>query len=372
MPTTFHSDMKNPLQNAVDERSKKLEMEFISEHKMDHNFNALLVGKPFRYTDLCVITGGDDGTIRVFTTKNNLRNWNLEEISKLESKGGPVQCLHLHNVTKFGSCDMIVGDSKGTLTIFSNEQILNRRILSQDCIIALTVDVDHAGNLAIVVGDGEGGVTAVSPYGSLWKIRLQDARKQMYKEIGQRVSVKCMLSVQLPAANGLPVSYIIVSDTCKNIFILQNGMVVHTLHMTSVVTAMTSGYFIPIMPPPFSPTQSFSSPRSLQPARQSQVALGTEEGSIFVLSNFQLQPYASVRLPITNLLSFPNNGCPEKTDFLLCSGHFNALMVFDQQEIVHRLETKEWIHTVSCSYDDKHVVLGMLDNTISIYRLASI
>lgn len=38
-----------------------------------------------------------------------------------------------------------------------------------------------AGNLAIVVGDGEGGVTAVSPYGSLWKIRLQDASKQMYK-----------------------------------------------------------------------------------------------------------------------------------------------------------------------------------------------
>ncbi|KAK3715064.1 hypothetical protein QZH41_012133, partial [Actinostola sp. cb2023] len=132
------------------------------------------------YKELCVITGGDDGTIRVYTTKNNLKTWNFEEISKLESKGGPVQCLHLHNVTKFGSTDLIVGDSKGTLTIFSNEQILNRRILSQGCITTLTVDVDYAGNLAIVVGDAEGGVTAMSPYGSLWKIRLQDAWKQMH------------------------------------------------------------------------------------------------------------------------------------------------------------------------------------------------
>jgi hypothetical protein len=53
-----------------------------------------------------------------------------------------VQCLHLHNVTKFGSTDLIVGDSKGTLTIFSNEQILNRRILSHGSITSLTVDED--------------------------------------------------------------------------------------------------------------------------------------------------------------------------------------------------------------------------------------
>lgn len=41
--------MKNPLQNAVNEGSTKIEIEFVSEHKMDHNFNALLVGKPFRF-----------------------------------------------------------------------------------------------------------------------------------------------------------------------------------------------------------------------------------------------------------------------------------------------------------------------------------
>lgn len=182
-----------------------------------------------------------------------------------------------------------------------------------------------------------------------------------------------MLSVHLQTSNGLPVNYIIVSDNCKNLFILQNGMVVYKLQVPSVVTAMTSGYFIPIMPPPFSPSQSFSSPRSLLPSRQSQVAIGTEEGSIFVLSNFQLQPYASVHLPVTNLVSFPNDECPDTTDLLLCAGHFNALMVFDQQELVHRLQTNEWIHTVSCSYDDnqRHVVLGLLDNTVLTYKLSN-
>jgi len=180
-----------------------------------------------------------------------------------------------------------------------------------------------------------------------------------------------MLSVRLQTSNGVPINYILVSDNCKNLFILQNGMVVYRLQVTSVVTAMTAGYFIAIMPPPFSPSQSFGSPRLQSPSRQSQVALGTEEGSIYVLSNFQLHPYASVHLPITNLASLPNDGCPESIDFVMCAGHFNALVVFEGQELVHRLETKEWIHTVSCTHDNnqRHVVLGMLDNTVSTYRV---
>lgn len=60
----------------------------------------------------------------------------------LESKGGPIQSLTLHDVTKFGSIDVISGDSRGTMTILSNGQILDRRHLSDHSINSLQVDED--------------------------------------------------------------------------------------------------------------------------------------------------------------------------------------------------------------------------------------
>ena len=58
----------------------------------------------------------------------------------LETKGGPVQSLVLDDVTKFGSIDLISGDSKGTVTIFCNGQILNRQSVSGYSINCLQVD----------------------------------------------------------------------------------------------------------------------------------------------------------------------------------------------------------------------------------------
>lgn len=183
-----------------------------------------------------------------------------------------------------------------------------------------------------------------------------------------------MLSVRLPTSSGAPANYLLVADNCKNLFILQNGMVVFKLQVTSVVTAMTPGYFIPIIPQLFSPSQSFGSPRqqSVTSSRHPQVAIATEEGSIYILSNFQLQPYASVQLPVTHLATFPGDGNPDGTDFLLCAGHFNALMVFQQQELVKKLDTKEWLHTVSCTNinNEKQIILGMMDNTVMTYKVA--
>ena len=66
-----------------------------------------------------------------------------QEISTVETKSGPVSHVFLHNVTKFGSIDLIVGDSKGTVTIINNEQIMNRRSLSEGSVSSLTIDRDQ-------------------------------------------------------------------------------------------------------------------------------------------------------------------------------------------------------------------------------------
>ena len=51
----------------------------------------------------------------------------------LESKGGPIQAVALHDVTRLGNKDVVVTDSRGMVTVFSNEQILTRRAVSQHC-----------------------------------------------------------------------------------------------------------------------------------------------------------------------------------------------------------------------------------------------
>jgi hypothetical protein len=67
----------------------------------------------------------------------------------LETKGGPIQTAAIHNVTKFVSNDLIVGDSRGMLTVFSNGQILSRQTLSDNSIQCLQVEEDASKYIII-------------------------------------------------------------------------------------------------------------------------------------------------------------------------------------------------------------------------------
>ncbi|CAB4027394.1 uncharacterized protein LOC110231309, partial [Paramuricea clavata] len=124
---------------------ENVDLELQWESRLEKNFNVFTVGKIFRLNDDCLVVGGEDGMITVYeipTVKNSVKNVSLKELIKLETKGGPVQTLCLHDVTKFGSVDLIVADSKGTLTFFGNKQILYKMTISEGCISALAVDID--------------------------------------------------------------------------------------------------------------------------------------------------------------------------------------------------------------------------------------
>ena len=51
----------------------------------------------------------------------------------------------LENVTNFNSVDILTGDSRGLLTLFTNGQILNRRSLLENSISSIDVERD-SGN----------------------------------------------------------------------------------------------------------------------------------------------------------------------------------------------------------------------------------
>ena len=60
----------------------------------------------------------------------------------LESKGGPVQCMAVDDVTRLHSKDVVVADSKGMVTIFHKRQILRRKAVSDDAIHCIAVQKD--------------------------------------------------------------------------------------------------------------------------------------------------------------------------------------------------------------------------------------
>jgi hypothetical protein len=47
----------------------------------------------------------------------------------LETKGGSIQSIQLHDLTGFGALDLAVGDCDGLVTLFSRQQILSKRDL---------------------------------------------------------------------------------------------------------------------------------------------------------------------------------------------------------------------------------------------------
>ena len=62
--------------------------------------------------------------------------------ASFETKGGPIQSLVVHDVTKLSSRDIVIGDSRGFVTVFCNEQILARKVITDRCICSLLLDSD--------------------------------------------------------------------------------------------------------------------------------------------------------------------------------------------------------------------------------------
>lgn len=60
----------------------------------------------------------------------------------LETKGGSIQAIHLHDLTGFGALDLAVGDCDGVVTLFSRQQILSKRDLGSG-ITDITIHSDQ-------------------------------------------------------------------------------------------------------------------------------------------------------------------------------------------------------------------------------------
>lgn len=91
----------------------------------------------------------------------------------LETKGGSIQSILLHDLTGFGALDLAVGDCDGIVTLFSRQQILSKRDLGS-AITELNIHSDLAGGCEIIAGDINGSLTSFLQHDALWKINISE------------------------------------------------------------------------------------------------------------------------------------------------------------------------------------------------------
>jgi len=340
------------------------------EDNFGYSFNRLLACRVFRDASLSLVTANENGNVRVHNTifKDD-RICGFEKSAgarSYETKGGPIHSLLVHNITKFNSEDVLVGDSNGTLSIITNGQILNRRSLCTGNITAIVIDTDSVGNMSIVMGSSCGTVVAVTPYDVLWKCRLSEVLKQDEQANSEnRVSITAVHRYHLQSSTS-DASYVMVADSEKRVHLVQNGRLVMTIPVASVVTSMCSGYFI----------------NDGGVKGDDQVMLATKSGALFVFTNsFNVLLYANLSYPITNVALLSATGA-EDVDAVVCTGYFNKLCVLQNKLCVCSYESNDWIHTFDMIYEHKGtgtgtgdlplLVIGCLDGSLKLLKLTKV
>ncbi|KAK2169609.1 hypothetical protein LSH36_8g01061 [Paralvinella palmiformis] len=317
-----------------------------------------------------LVLGHEDGIVRVYSLPQcgDISHVEcLECIQTLESKGGPIQTLMIHDVTKLAHNDIIVADSRGMVTIFSNEQILTRKAVSEHCIQCIGIQKDALGYNAIIIGDRQGHVAAFSPFTEFWRVRLSDLGQ--YKNLALRPQVTCVHITELTDKYGQRRSCVLVSDTCKAVHMIQGGSIVLTLYTPAVVTAMVSGHFVES-----NEADENDTVMANQTWTEEQVLMGTDNGAIYIMANFQIyqEEYANIHHTITHLSTLASADS-QITDTLLCAGHFDALCILrDGQEISHH-KTSAWIIslvTADINNDGvDEILIGCHDNTLHALKV---
>ncbi|KAL4237600.1 hypothetical protein ACF0H5_002314 [Mactra antiquata] len=327
-----------------------------------YNFNCIRVGTAFRIDVRGLIVGGEDGIIRIYDSSSNIIPAKPKIL--LETKGGPIQTMAIHDVTKFYDNDLVTGDSVGMMTIFCNQQILCRHRVAKDSIRCLLVHKDPLGSCCIVASDESGYICGLLPSKELWRININDLSN--LKCPTQKMVITCMLSTELVTPTGEKCCYILAADDNKHLHFIHQGDIVMTLSTPEVISAMCSGHFIDV-----DKLDIVTEPGSIK-VPSSQVALGCKNGAIYILHNFTIteEEICNSKYYITNMLSHPTSN--PNIDMLLCAGHFNALHVYHEGKNVGNFETPDWICSmdVSTNQNSSEVIVGCLDKSILALTLA--
>ncbi|RUS80355.1 hypothetical protein EGW08_011894 [Elysia chlorotica] len=336
--------------------------------KLKELFSEMIVASSlFSISGINVVTGGEDGMVRIYQV--TAQGLDTKPKLELETKSGPIQCLAVHDITRFYNSDLIVGDSCGVLTMFCNKLILSRQSLTsdEDCINCVTVIQDNDNIPVAVCCSDSGVITAVRPNKLIWRLDLKNTNLPVEsKRIASfAVKVTCLIGFVMTDVCGNKRLYILAADDAKRIHVISKGIIVRCIATPVNITAMCQGRII--SPAKFEPyILGEESPEG------EQVALGGDNGAVFILDRFEVtHEYINAQSPITRLKCLHQ---PESnTDLLLCAGHFNALQLYKDGLVLMEFETSAWVISIDLADVDEdgtdEVLISCMDNNVVVLKL---
>nr|CAB3262584.1 uncharacterized protein LOC100180624 [Phallusia mammillata] len=311
-------------------------------------FSAIAYGKLFKENAESVVTAGEDGIVRIFAVPEKTSHLKTLQMKRsLETKCGPALHVVLKDVTRLSPCDMLVADTRGSVVLFCDGQILNRKGSvsgKSSQITAVEIQETSMGHVNVIIGRDDGEILCFNTFSQLWRIRLDDCIKE---KVQGCVSVTCILTTSIitQSSCGVGSDHILVADTQGYVYIIVGNQVKKVLTAPSVVKTMVSGQFLQ--------TEDSS------PNQQSltQIALGCENGSIWLCVDFSIDlssPYAEIGYPISELRSVPAKGnytqgttsADSIVDLLICAGHFPSLLVLQHGKVMHTHNLPSWPVTI--------------------------
>ena len=193
------------------------------------------------------------------------------------------------------------------------------------------------------------------------------------------LEITCVHSLRITSGSTDAI-FTVVADNKSFLHFFQSGTLVRTLSIPSTVLCMCSGYFTPIdsVSTPVPATPGFSAPPFGSPTRkmrpqgraEDQIAVGTKDGRIFIVSGLNILQYGNIGTRITNICAV--KGSYDNCDAVVCSGNFNYLSILQDQNEIARYRTRDWVHTfdiITREDSSKYIFVGCLDSKIDILKL---
>ncbi|KAJ2311240.1 hypothetical protein IWW51_001808 [Coemansia sp. RSA 2702] len=240
--------------------------------------------------------------------------------------------------------DIIAGDADGRVSVYVWGRVFSQTTLPAP-IASLAPELNPHTPSSFLAGDMSGTIASCHVQETTWKAQLESAdacndtsqRKQM-EWLDPAVSSIC--SVWLPDAHKLLTSYVLAASARGFIQLLAHGTPVHTVTLTAPATSVCSGAFIGYTPDSLA-------------GRHSQAIIGDEAGCLWVLSSFELVPYAQVDYPVTRVLALPLRAFVDQDgpDVVVCATRSDTVYILHQQQVVAMYSPEYWPTAVDAVAD---------------------
>ncbi|KAJ1981425.1 hypothetical protein H4R35_000723 [Dimargaris xerosporica] len=271
--------------------------------------------------------------------------------------------------------DLIIGDTNGTLAIYSNMHLVSReQVGSGTRTVIQCVTTQHApkmvptgsavmpaGQQAILVGDTDGNVSHLYSYQLNWKLNLGAQIQQLLAQHpfpgrnsltdsvfatltnNQAGPIQGMVSATvppLPAATSNPHSqltttaYTFVITRLPLVCVLVQQTLVLVIPLPAQPTTLCKGRFVlPQQPAVASET----------PAHQhsyESVLVGCSDGSVYLLDSMVAKPWFSCPYALTQMVAVPRDN--DSTDWIVCAGHNPSLYIYHDRACVQTHRLNDW------------------------------